>query len=130
MLCLSGATRSAARKRLGLPTDGERLFVPLLDGWRLLQTTSVYGPAGTSTLAGNKAHKTVSVGRIMLLGKSELVRRVLADKRITIYEGGRQDIATGQIDRRVQLDGERGELTPLISQRITARGAEPFSGAD
>jgi pyrimidine-nucleoside phosphorylase len=26
--------------------------------------------------------------------------------------------------------GERGELTPLISQRITARGAEPFSGAD
>jgi hypothetical protein len=26
--------------------------------------------------------------------------------------------------------GERGELTPLISHRITARGVEPFSGAD
>jgi pyrimidine-nucleoside phosphorylase len=25
--------------------------------------------------------------------------------------------------------GERGELTPLISQRITARGVEPFPGA-
>jgi hypothetical protein len=30
-----------------------------------------------------------------------LAKRVLSDPRITIYPGGRQDIATGQIDRRV-----------------------------
>jgi hypothetical protein len=37
----------------------------------------------------------------MLLPKALLAKRVLSDPRVTIYPGGRQDIATGQIDRRV-----------------------------
>ena len=42
-----------------------------------------------------------SIGEIMLLPKALLAKRVLSDPRIKIYPGGRQDIATGQIDRRV-----------------------------
>jgi hypothetical protein len=38
---------------------------------------------------------------VLLLSKEELQRRVLADKHLDIYECGRNDIATGQIDRRI-----------------------------
>jgi hypothetical protein len=37
----------------------------------------------------------------MLLSKPLLQKRVLSDHRISIYPGGREDIRTGQIDRRV-----------------------------
>ena len=35
------------------------------------------------------------------MSKPQLERRVLADERVQIYAGGREDIRTGQIDRRV-----------------------------
>ena len=38
---------------------------------------------------------------VLLLSKEALQQRVLADKSSRIYECGREDIATGQIDRRV-----------------------------
>jgi hypothetical protein len=38
---------------------------------------------------------------VLLLSKPELQRRVLNDPRLEIYSCGRQDIQTGQIDRRV-----------------------------
>jgi hypothetical protein len=43
----------------------------------------------------------MSVGQILLLPKPQLERRVLADERVEIYECGREDIRSGQIDRRV-----------------------------
>lgn len=72
---------------------------PLLKGWRLLQSTAVYGPAGTSTLNPKKGR--LGLGQALLMGKDALGRRVLNDPRIEIYECGRQDIEAGQIDRRV-----------------------------
>ena len=72
---------------------------PLLKGWRLLQSTAVYGPAGTSTL--NPTHGRVGLGQALLMGKEALGRRVLNDPRIQIYDCGGQDIEAGQIDRRV-----------------------------
>jgi murein DD-endopeptidase MepM/ murein hydrolase activator NlpD len=72
---------------------------PLLDGWKLLRTTEVYGPAGSSTLFSRR--KSVGVGRLLLMNKGSLAARVLADPRIQIYEAGRNDIRSGQIDRRV-----------------------------
>ncbi len=72
---------------------------PLLKGWRLLKSTAVYGPAGTSTLDGKK--RKVGIGQALLMGKEALGRRVLADERITMYECGREDIAAGQVDRRI-----------------------------
>ena len=43
----------------------------------------------------------MSIGQIMLLPKPLLEKRVLSDERIEIYECGRDDIRSGQIDRRV-----------------------------
>ncbi len=73
---------------------------PLLDGWRLLEGTSVFAPAGTSTLQSG-ARGRMSFGQTLLLDKDALARSVLADPRIKIYECGRNDIRSGVIDRRV-----------------------------
>jgi hypothetical protein len=72
---------------------------PLLDGWKLLRSTEVYGPAGSSTLFSRR--ERVGVGRLLLMGKGAIAARVLADPRIKIYDAGRNDIRSGQIDRRV-----------------------------
>jgi hypothetical protein len=69
---------------------------PILDGWKLLEATAIYRANGKNPLA----HDLSGAG-VLLLSKEELVKRVLADKELEIYECGRTDIATGQIDRRV-----------------------------
>ncbi len=69
---------------------------PILDGWKLLETTAIYRAAGQNPLVGG-----ASVGQVLLMSKTELERRVLADPRLSIYSCGRNDIRTGQIDRRV-----------------------------
>jgi Transglycosylase SLT domain len=75
---------------------------PILDGWKLLEATAVYRAAGRNVLYGRDAKVgSLSIGQILLLPKPLLEKRVLADERIVIYEGGRSDIQSGQIDRRV-----------------------------
>jgi murein DD-endopeptidase MepM/ murein hydrolase activator NlpD len=69
---------------------------PILDGWKLLEATAIYRADGKNPFA----QKLGSAG-VLLLSKEVLQQRVLADKRLDIYECGRTDIATGQIDRRV-----------------------------
>jgi len=69
---------------------------PILDGWKLLEATAIYRANGKNPLAQN-----LSGAGVLLLSKEELQKRVLADKSLEIYECGREDIATGQIDRRV-----------------------------
>jgi hypothetical protein len=69
---------------------------PILDGWKLLEATAIYRANGKNPLA-----RDLSGAGVLLLSKEELEKRVLADKALEIYECGRQDIATGQIDRRV-----------------------------
>jgi hypothetical protein len=71
---------------------------PILDGWKLLEETAIYRARGQNVLTGS-----ASVGQLLLLSKPLLERRVLADQRIEVYECGRQDIRTGQIDRRVLI---------------------------
>jgi Transglycosylase SLT domain len=73
---------------------------PILDGWKLLESTAVYRAAGKNPFFGRDA-RNPSIGQILLLSKHQLVQRVLADRRIEIYGCGRSDIASGQIDRRV-----------------------------
>ena len=70
---------------------------PILDGWRLLEDTEVYRGKAFRTMGV----RNPSIGQLMLMSKEALVRRVLADRRIRIYECGRRDVATGIIDRRV-----------------------------
>jgi hypothetical protein len=73
---------------------------PILDGWKLLESTAVYRAAGKNPFFGPDA-KNPSIGQILLMSKEALARRVLTDPRIDVYTGGDQDIKAGQIDRRV-----------------------------
>jgi hypothetical protein len=69
---------------------------PILDGWKLLEATAIYRADGKNPLS-----EDLGGAGVLLLSKEELQKRVLADKALDIYECGREDIATGQIDRRV-----------------------------
>ena len=74
---------------------------PILDGWKLLEATAIYRASGRNALLRRRRLDGMSIGQVLLLPKPQLERRVLADTAIEIYAGGRDDIRTGQIDRRV-----------------------------
>jgi hypothetical protein len=74
---------------------------PILDGWKLLEATAIYRASGRNVLYGKDQAGAMSIGQILLLPKPLLEKRVLSDERIEIYECGRDDIRSGQIDRRV-----------------------------
>jgi hypothetical protein len=74
---------------------------PILDGWKLLEATAIYRASGRNALYDPDGSDNLSIGQVMLLPKAQLERRVLADPRVEIYDAGREDIRTGQIDRRV-----------------------------
>jgi murein DD-endopeptidase MepM/ murein hydrolase activator NlpD len=73
---------------------------PILDGWKLLETTAIYRAKGKNPFFGRDAANP-SVGQILLMGKSELQKRVLSNPRIEIYGCGERDIEGSRIDRRV-----------------------------
>jgi murein DD-endopeptidase MepM/ murein hydrolase activator NlpD len=73
---------------------------PILDGWKLLESTAIYRAAGKNPFLGNGADAP-SVGQVLLMSKEQLAQRVLNDPNVQIYPCGRQDIEGGQIDRRV-----------------------------
>jgi murein DD-endopeptidase MepM/ murein hydrolase activator NlpD len=90
---------------------------PILDGWKLLESTSIYRAAGRNPLLGADG-RNPSIGQLLLMSKQVLERRVLADPSLDIYDCGRQDIRAGQIDRRV--------LATL--EFLTASGLRPAVG--
>ncbi len=69
---------------------------PILDGWKLLEATAIYRAKGKNALVTD-----LGGAGVLLLSKEELVKRVLSDQNLDIYECGRTDIASGQIDRRI-----------------------------
>jgi murein DD-endopeptidase MepM/ murein hydrolase activator NlpD len=69
---------------------------PILDGWKLLEATAIYRAKGKNPFTAR-----LSGAGVLLLSKEALQKRVLADSGLSIYSCGREDIATGQIDRRV-----------------------------
>jgi hypothetical protein len=73
---------------------------PLLEGWKLLESTAIYRAAGRSRLFG-EGTGAPTVGQILLMGEGALARRVLADPGVDIYGCGRRDVEAGMIDRRV-----------------------------
>ena len=73
---------------------------PILDGWRLLDTTDIYR-AANPLLEDTAAGSDLTIGQIMLMSKEQLQQHVLASPDIQIYECGRRDIRAGLIDRRV-----------------------------
>jgi hypothetical protein len=90
---------------------------PILDGWKLLEATAIYRASGRNVLHGDD-EDGMSIGQILLLPKPQLEKRVLADDRVDIYAGGRDDIRSGQIDRRVLATLEylaESGLRPTVS---------------
>jgi hypothetical protein len=87
---LNFAIRPAGR---GAPTIDPK---PILDGWKLLETTAIYRAADKNPFTDNP-----TVGQVLLMSKAALEQRVLNDPALSIYACGRNDIQTGQIDRRV-----------------------------
>ncbi|MDQ3758530.1 MAG: lytic murein transglycosylase, partial [Actinomycetota bacterium] len=70
---------------------------PILDGWKLLEATAIYRAAGRNPFTEGASD---SVGQILLASKEQLIKRVLSDPKLEIYSCGREDIQSGQIDRR------------------------------
>ncbi len=104
---------------------------PILDGWKLLEATAIYRASGRNVLYGKDGGGAMSIGQILLLPKPLLEKRVLSDERIDIYEGGRDDIRSGQIDRRVLATlaylAESG-LSPTVTCLKTGHGFYTSSG--
>jgi SLT domain-containing protein len=59
---------------------------------------SIYRAAGKNPFVNQSA---ATAGQVLLMSKETLAARVLADKNVDIYPCGRNDIQSGQIDRRV-----------------------------
>jgi membrane-bound lytic murein transglycosylase B len=121
--------------RFGIRPAGEESPLvdpkPMLDGWRLLEESAVYRPSGKSVLHPEDEEGRLSIGQAILLPKTLLARRVLADPRIQIYPCGRTDIETGRIDRRVlallAFLAESG-LNPTVTSLQCGHGTYTASG--
>jgi hypothetical protein len=101
---------------------------PILDGWKLLESTAIYRAKGKNVL---KDSSNASIGQILMMAKPLLERRVLNDERIVLSASNRQDIKTGQINRRVLAVlaylAESG-LRPTVSSMKSDHGTYTKSG--
>nr|MBA3328162.1 hypothetical protein [Solirubrobacterales bacterium] len=102
---------------------------PILDGWKLLESTAIYRAQGRNafTASGGRA----SIGQILLMSKEALQRRVLSNPRIELYSCGRRDIEAGIIDRRVLASLEFlavGGMRPTVTSLRCGHGFYTASG--
>ncbi|HWG07418.1 MAG TPA: lytic murein transglycosylase [Solirubrobacteraceae bacterium] len=70
---------------------------PILDGWVQLENSSIFRANGKTPFSTSGP----SAGQVLLESKEQLEQQVLANPDIDLYQCGRQDVQTGQIDRRV-----------------------------
>jgi hypothetical protein len=95
-----------------------------------LESTAVYRSKKRNPFFGADA-ETPSIGQIMLMSKEALQRHVLQNPHIDVYECGRHDIATGQIDRRVLATLEflaSSGLKPTVTSLRCGHGVYTASG--
>jgi hypothetical protein len=143
----SRVVASTVLGRVGAPTKGQASHLrfeirpagrgapsidpkPILDGWKLLESTAIYRASGKNVLYGDNADG-FSIGQILLLPKPLLEKRVLSDNRIELYPGGSADIKNGRVDRRVlallEYLAEVG-LRPTVSCLISGHSYYTSSG--
>jgi hypothetical protein len=70
---------------------------PILDGWVQLENSSIFRAKGETPFSTSGP----TPGQVLLESKEQLEQQVLSSQDIDLYPCGRQDIQTGQIDRRV-----------------------------
>ena len=103
---------------------------PILDGWKLLESTAIYRAKGKNPFFGDDSAKP-TLGQILLMGKETLSRHVLANPRIDIYSCGARDIRSGAIDRRVLATLEflaASGLKPTVTSMKCGHGFYTSSG--
>jgi hypothetical protein len=103
---------------------------PILDGWKLLESTAIYRAKGKNPFFGEDAERP-SLGQILLMGKEALSTHVLANPRINIYSCGARDIRSGAIDRRVLATLEflaASGLKPTVTSMKCGHGFLTSSG--
>jgi hypothetical protein len=103
---------------------------PILDGWKLLESTAIYRAKGKNPLFGDDSAKP-TLGQILLMGKDTLSRHVLANPRIDVYSCGARDIRSGAIDRRVLATLEflaASGLKPTVTSMKCGHGFYTSSG--
>ncbi|HEX8120592.1 MAG TPA: lytic murein transglycosylase [Solirubrobacteraceae bacterium] len=103
---------------------------PILDGWKLLESTAIYRARRSNPFFGADA-RTPTIGQILLMGKGELERRVLSNPRIEIYGCGRRDVKASTIDRRVLATMEflaSNGLRPTVTSLHCGHGYYTASG--
>jgi hypothetical protein len=103
---------------------------PILDGWKLLESTAIYRAAGKNPFFGPDS-KNPSIGQILLMSKESLSQRVLRSPNIQVYDCGRRDILAGAIDRRVLATLEflaASGLKPTVSSLHCGHGRLTTSG--
>jgi hypothetical protein len=103
---------------------------PILDGWKLLESTAIYRAKGKNPFFGDETDKP-SLGQILLMGKEALVEHVLANPRIDVYSCGARDIRSGAIDRRVLATLEflaASGLKPTVTSLKCGHGFYTASG--
>ena len=106
---------------------------PILDGWKLLESTAIYRAAGKNPFFGPDA-KNPSIGQILLMSKEALSARVLADPRIDDLRAAaattsRPARSTAACWRRsssssrvgLQADGHVAEVRPQLSDDVGQR---------
>jgi hypothetical protein len=103
---------------------------PVLDGWKLLEASSVYRASGLNPFLSSG--KQATIGQILLESKSQLQEDVLKDPRISIYSCGRRDVQDGAIDRRILATMEflaASGLNPTISGLKCGAGTSGIDSA-
>jgi murein DD-endopeptidase MepM/ murein hydrolase activator NlpD/protein-tyrosine-phosphatase len=103
---------------------------PILDGWKLLESTAIYRAQGRNAFFGPDA-QSASIGQILLMSKQTLQQRVLANPRIEIYSCGRRDVESGIVDRRALAVLEflaASGLRPTITSMRCGHGYYTSSG--
>jgi soluble lytic murein transglycosylase-like protein len=103
---------------------------PILDGWKLLESTEIYRAAKKNPFVGEDA-KAPTIGQILLMSKETLIQRVVNNPRISIYDCGASDVRSGQIDRRVLATLEylaSSGLKPTVSSLRCGHGYLTASG--
>ena len=94
---------------------------PILDGWVQLENTSIFRAKGENPFLRNSP----TVGQVLLESKEQLEQQVLRDPGIHLAACGRQDVQTGQVDRRVLATLEFlsvSGLRPTVSSLQCSRG--------
>jgi hypothetical protein len=109
---------------------------PILDGWVQLENTSIFRAKGENPFLGNSP----TVGQVLLESKEQLEQQVLSDRGIHLATCGRQDVQTGQVDRRVlatleflSISGLRPTVSSLQCTHVaaaTAANASETSAGD